>query len=60
VAGERVTRAVGRMLVAPKIDSVNTFEAPNTVAPKPFTAKVAGKKLPVKLPPASITVIGLD
>ena len=60
VQGESVTRAVGQTLVAPKIDSVNTFEAPNTVAPKPFAARVAGRKLPVKLPPASVTVIGLD
>jgi alpha-N-arabinofuranosidase len=60
VQGASVSRAVGQTLVAPKIDSVNTFEAPNTVAPKPFASKVAGRKLPVKLPPASITVIGLD
>ena len=29
----------GLMLAAPRIDSVNTFEAPGTVAPKPFSAK---------------------
>ena len=47
VAGASVTRAVGRILAAPKIDSVNTFEAPNTVAPKPLQqgsrARTAGQ-----------------
>ncbi len=60
VQGKNVTRANGQTLAAPKIDGVNTFESPNTVAPKPFSARVAGRKLPVKLPPASVTVIGLD
>jgi len=55
----KVTSAKGLTLAAPKIDSVNTFEAPGTVAPKPFSAK-AGKKLIVKLAPASITVVELE
>jgi alpha-N-arabinofuranosidase len=46
--------------MAAKIDSVNTFEAPGAVAPKPFSAKAAGKKLIVKLAPASVTVVELE
>jgi hypothetical protein len=29
-------------LTAPRIDRVNTFEAPNTVVPKPIGAKIQG------------------
>jgi alpha-N-arabinofuranosidase len=60
VAGIKVQRATGQTLAAPKIDSVNTFEAPGTVAPRPFTAKASGKRLSLKLPPASLTVVELE
>ena len=60
VTGKQVARAVGQTLVAPKIDSVNSFEAPGVVAPKPYAAKVSGRKITAKLAPASVTVIGLE
>jgi alpha-N-arabinofuranosidase len=60
VAGKGFTRAQGQILVAPKIDSVNSFEAPAVVAPKPYTAKVAGKQVTAELAPASITVMALE
>jgi alpha-N-arabinofuranosidase len=60
VPGTKVTSARGLALAAPKIDSVNTFEAPGAVAPKPFSAKAVGKKLIVKLAPASVTVVELE
>jgi alpha-N-arabinofuranosidase len=60
VAGKGFTRAQGQILVAPKIDSVNSFEAPAAVAPKPYTAKVAGKQVTAELAPASITVMALE
>ena len=60
LTGARVSRANGQTLVAPKFDSVNTFEAPDVVAPKPFTAKASGNKLPLKLAPASVTVVSLE
>ena len=41
------------------VDSVNTFEAPNTVAPKPMSAKVAGWRLS-SLEPKSVTVISVE
>ncbi len=52
--------AVGETLSAPKVDSVNTFDAPSTVAPKPVSAKVQGGKLAVKLEPKSVTVISVE
>jgi alpha-L-arabinofuranosidase len=60
LAGKQVTRAQGQTLVAPRFDSVNSFEAPAVVVPKPYSAKVAGKKVTVNLAPASVTVIGLE
>jgi alpha-N-arabinofuranosidase len=56
----RAKRATGKILSAPKIDSVNTFDAPTTVAPKPFEAKASGNKLVLKLPPHSVAVIALE
>jgi len=60
VQGRNVSRAVGQTLVAPKIDSVNTFEAPAVVAPRPLAAKLSGKKLSLTVAPASVSVIALE
>ena len=47
-------------LTAPKVDSVNTFDAPNAVVPKPVSAKLQGSKLTLKLEPKSVTVISVE
>ncbi|HEY6125102.1 MAG TPA: alpha-L-arabinofuranosidase C-terminal domain-containing protein [Steroidobacteraceae bacterium] len=60
VAGASYKRARGETLTAPKVDSVNTFDAPAVVAPKPFAAQAAGGKLSLSLAPASITVVALE
>jgi alpha-L-arabinofuranosidase len=52
--------AVGQTLTAPKVDSVNSFEAPNTVMPKPVSTSVQGGRLTLKLEPKSVTVIGIE
>jgi alpha-N-arabinofuranosidase len=49
----------GETLAAPKIDSVNTFDAPNTVAPKSVTAERTGGVMTLELAPASVTVVSL-
>jgi len=58
--GMTAGRAVGETLSAPTIDSINTFGAPKTVAPKPITAVAAGGKLVLTLAPASVTVVALE
>jgi alpha-N-arabinofuranosidase len=58
--GMTVSSAVGEILTAPKVDSVNTFDAPNTVVPKPLSARIQGGKLAVKLEPRSVTVISVE
>jgi alpha-N-arabinofuranosidase len=58
--GVNAKSAAGETLTAPKVDSVNTFEAPNTVVPKPISAKVQGGKLLLTLEPKSVTVISIE
>ncbi|HWU15922.1 MAG TPA: alpha-L-arabinofuranosidase C-terminal domain-containing protein [Caulobacter sp.] len=60
LAGVKATKASGQTLSAPKIDSVNTFDAPDTVSPKASSARVAGGRLTVTVAPASVTVLGLE
>ena len=60
VPGRNIARATGRTLGAPKVDSVNTFDAPGVVAPKPVAVKAAGQRFSLELAPASVTVIGLE
>ena len=58
-SGQKNETFRGETLAAPKIDSVNTFEAPNTVVPKPVTAKRTGDAMTLELGPASVTVVSL-
>ena len=60
VSGAAVKRARGETLTAPKVDSVNTFDAPRTVVPKAFSAQASGGQLKLRLAPASITVVVLE
>ena len=52
--------ASGESLTGFKVDSVNTFESPNTVAAKPISAQVQAGKVALKLEPKSVTVISLQ
>lgn len=60
LTGMAAKSAAGETLTAPKVDSVNTFETPNTVVPKPVSAKVQGGKLTLKLEPKSVTVLSVE
>src|SRR5208282_5606740 len=60
LAGISAKSAVGETLTAPKVDSVNTLDAPNTVVPKPASMKIEGGKLMLHLAPKSITVISVQ
>ena len=59
LAGMNAKSAAGETLTAPKVDSVNTFDAPNTVLPKPISAKAQDGKLTLELAPKSVTVIAV-
>jgi len=60
LTGVTAKSAAGETLTAPKVDSVNTFEAPNTVRPKPISAKVEGGRLALTVEPKSVTVIAVE
>lgn len=60
VTGANAKSAVGQTLTAPKVDSINTFEAPKTVVPKPIAGKIEDGKLTVKVEPKSVTVIAVE
>jgi alpha-N-arabinofuranosidase len=60
ITGATVKSAKGETLTAPAVDSVNTFNAPNTVVPKPVSASVKDGKLALTVEPKSVTVISLE
>jgi alpha-N-arabinofuranosidase len=59
VAGLDAKTATGETLTAPAVDSVNTFAAAKTVAPRPASAKVQGDRVILTLEPKSVTVISV-
>jgi alpha-N-arabinofuranosidase len=60
VAGINAKSASGETLTAPKVDSVNTYEAPNTLVPKAISARAHGGKLILQLEPKSVTVVSVE
>jgi alpha-N-arabinofuranosidase len=60
ITGIKAKAAAGETLTAPKVDSVNTFEVPSVVIPKPVAANIQGERLTLKLEPKSVTVISIE
>jgi alpha-L-arabinofuranosidase len=60
VTAAGVVRAAGEILSSPRIDSVNTFEAPATVSPKSFSGRASGGKVILNLAPHSVAVVKLE
>lgn len=55
-----ISRAVGQVLTAGRIDAINSFDQPDAVSPKPFMAQAQGDMLPLRLAPKSVTVVRLE
>jgi alpha-L-arabinofuranosidase len=60
LAGIAAKAARGATLTAPKVDSVNTFDAPPVVTPTPVAATIHGGKVSLTLAPKSVTVISVE
>ncbi len=60
VNGANVRSASGQTLTAPRVDSINTFDAPDAVVPRPLAATVNAGRIVVDLPAKSVSVIGLQ
>ena len=59
VSGLTPRSASGETLTAPAVDSVNTFDAPATVVPRPIDVRLEGGRVALTLPPKSVTVVGV-
>lgn len=59
VTGTIATAAVGEVLTAASFNTINSFDAPNAVAPKPYSAKADNGSLVLRLAPHSVTVVEL-
>jgi alpha-N-arabinofuranosidase len=60
LAAVGIAGARGEILAAPNIDSVNTFDAPRTVTPRPLAARASGGKVLLELSPRSVAVVALE
>jgi len=60
LAGVRARSAAGETLTAPRVDSVNSFDAPSAVVPKPASAAIRDGKIALRLEPKSVTVISVE
>lgn len=61
IAGAALRSVGGQILTAPGINSINTFEKPDTVKPQPFSgARLKENQLSVNLPSKSVVVLALQ
>jgi alpha-L-arabinofuranosidase len=60
LAGITAKSAKGETLTAPKVDSVNTYDSPSTVVPKPITATIQAGSLVLRLEPKSVSVVSVE
>jgi alpha-N-arabinofuranosidase len=60
LAGLTPKSAAGETLTAPQVDSVNTFEAPRAVAPRPIQAQVRGGTVALTVEPKSVTIVSVQ
>jgi alpha-N-arabinofuranosidase len=60
LSGISVRSADGEVLTGPNVNSINTFEAANTVEPRPIAGTVAGGRVSVALPAKSVAMLSLQ
>lgn len=60
LAGMTAKSAKAETLTGAAVDSINTFESPNAVVPKPATAKVQNGRLSLTVEPRSVTVVSIE
>ena len=60
LAGITAKSANAETLTGAAVDSINTFESPNTVVPKPAAVKIQNGKLSLTVAPRSVTVVSIE
>lgn len=58
--GMTVRAARGEVLTAPRVNSVNSFDAPEVVVPKPFAGKAERDGVTLELPSKSVAVVQIE
>lgn len=56
----KVRSAHAEVLTAPRVDSVNSFEAPNAVVPRPLDARAGKDGVTLELPGKSVAVVQIE
>jgi alpha-L-arabinofuranosidase len=59
VPGVRARAASGTVLTAPQVNTVNSFDRPDAVVPRPISAQASGDALTVRLPSKSVTMLAV-
>lgn len=60
IDGAAARLATGEVLTAARVDAVNTFDSPDVVKPQPVSFQAVDGRIPLHLPPKSITVVSLE
>ncbi len=60
LTGITAKSASAETLTGGAVDSINTFQSPNAVVPKPTAVKVQNGKLSLTLAPRSVTVVSIE
>ncbi|HLT92196.1 MAG TPA: alpha-L-arabinofuranosidase C-terminal domain-containing protein [Woeseiaceae bacterium] len=60
VSGPPIRSVAGKVLTAPKVDSINTYDRPDEVVPKAISGTARGKNVRVSLPAKSVAVLALE
>jgi alpha-L-arabinofuranosidase len=60
LAGTEATSAKAETLTGAAVDSINTFDSPDTVTPKSTAVKVVNGKLSLTVASRSVTVISIE
>jgi alpha-N-arabinofuranosidase len=60
IPGVRASAAAGTVLTAPQVNAINTFEAPNAVAPRPISGRTAGGAVTLQLPAKSVVMVAIE
>jgi alpha-L-arabinofuranosidase len=59
VPGVRARSVAGQVLTAPRVNSVNSFDAPDIVSPRTLTGRASGGAIMVTLPAKSVAVVAV-
>ena len=60
LTGIAAKSAKAETLTGAAVDSINTFESPNAIVPKPTAVKLQNGKLSLTVAPRSVTVISIE